>query len=237
WPAGRARKAVAAFLACAACGCVAACGASAAAAGGPAYEVRASAVRGLGRVLADGHGFTLYIYGPDRHGASVCTGLCAKQWPPLPLPRGVRHPIAGSGATAGLLGTTRRADGSLQITYNGWPLYLWQDDQEPGQQRARPMTWACGTCCQPPGPLTEPRCPVNKDRPPADPGWPTGRTRSTPKTVRWPADAKAYARYHPPWLTCSCRLALCSPLSLTAFPWLLIMVVKGPVPNVARGRS
>ena len=133
WPAGRARKAVAAFLACAACGCVAACSASAAPAGGPAYELRASAVRGLGRVLADGHGFTLYIYEPDRQGASVCTGLCAKQWPPLLLPRGVRRPIAGSGVKAALLGTTRRADGSLQITYNGWPLYLWQDDQEPGQ--------------------------------------------------------------------------------------------------------
>jgi Secreted repeat of unknown function len=52
---------------------------------------------------------------------------------PLVLPRGVRRPVAGPGVNAALLGTTRRAGGVLQVTYNRWPLYLWQGDVAPGQ--------------------------------------------------------------------------------------------------------
>lgn len=90
-------------------------------------------VRGLGRVLVDGEGLTLYLYGPDRDGRSTCTGVCARQWPPLVLPPGVRRAVAGRGVDAHLLGTTRRPDGRLQVTYARWPLYRWQGDDEPGQ--------------------------------------------------------------------------------------------------------
>jgi predicted lipoprotein with Yx(FWY)xxD motif len=92
------------------------------------YEVHAINLLGAGRVLADGAGYSLYVYLPDEQGRSKCTLACAAVWPPLVLPRGVRHPIAGSGVDAALLGTTRRANGSLQITYNGWPLYTYLDD-------------------------------------------------------------------------------------------------------------
>ena len=57
----------------------------------------------------------------------------ARDWPPLLLPAGVRHAAAGPGVKAALLGTVSRAGGARQVTYNGWPLYLWQGDQEPGQ--------------------------------------------------------------------------------------------------------
>jgi predicted lipoprotein with Yx(FWY)xxD motif len=117
----------------AACACLAGCGAGHPAAASPAYEVQSGFVRGLGQIVTDGRGFTLYIYVPDRQGRSVCTGVCASQWPPLVLPRGVRRPLAGPGVSRALLGTTRRADGSLQVTYNRWPLYLWQGDVAPGQ--------------------------------------------------------------------------------------------------------
>ena len=90
-------------------------------------------VRGLGTIVTDGHGLTLYAYMPDRQGPSVCTGVCAVQWPPLVLPRGVRRPVAGPGVNPALLGTTPRAGGVLQVTYNRWPLYLWQGDLAPGQ--------------------------------------------------------------------------------------------------------
>ena len=99
----------------------------------PAYEVAARAIPGLGEAVVDGKGFTLYIYVPDHQGASQCTGFCAQQWPPLILPRGVDKPKAGPGVRARLLGTVRRADGQLQETYNGWPLYLWWADGAPGQ--------------------------------------------------------------------------------------------------------
>jgi predicted lipoprotein with Yx(FWY)xxD motif len=118
--------------------CLAGCGAGRPAAVRPAavrptFEVRSGFVRGLGTIVTDGRGFTLYMYVPDHQGPSVCTGLCAKQWPPLVLPSGVRRPLAGPGVNPALLGTTRRAGGSLQVTYNRWPLYLWQGDFAPGQ--------------------------------------------------------------------------------------------------------
>ena len=116
-----------------ACVCLAGCGAGRPAAVSPAYEVRSGFVRGLGQIVTDGRGFTLYIYVPDHQGPSVCTEVCATQWPPLVLPRGVRRPLAGPGVNPALLGTTRRVGGALQVTYNRWPLYLWLGDSAPGQ--------------------------------------------------------------------------------------------------------
>jgi predicted lipoprotein with Yx(FWY)xxD motif len=113
--------------------CLAACGTSQAAATAPAWEVKASTLPGAGRVLADGPGFTLYVYIPDHRGRSQCSGVCARDWPPLVLLPGVRHATAGSGVQASLLGTVRRPGGALQVTYNRWPLYLWHGDHVPGQ--------------------------------------------------------------------------------------------------------
>jgi predicted lipoprotein with Yx(FWY)xxD motif len=103
------------------------------ASGAERYEVQTRTISGLGKIITDGQGFTLYIYTPDHRGASRCAGFCAQQWPPLLLPPGISRPQAGPGIDKGLLGTTRRRDGALQETYNGWPLYLWQGDTAPGQ--------------------------------------------------------------------------------------------------------
>ncbi len=121
-------------LACAVGVSVAACGAAHAAGGAahPVYELQATTLPGAGRVLSDGRGFTLYIYVPDHHGRPQCYRLCATDWPPLTLPAGVRHALAGRGVNAALLGTAQRG-GARQVTYNGWPLYLWQGDYQPGQ--------------------------------------------------------------------------------------------------------
>lgn len=100
----------------------------------PYYEVKTATVRGLGTVLVNGQGLTLYMFAPDdQRGRSTCYGTCATGWPPLRLPTGVTTPVAGGQAKASLLGTTTRKDGGLQVTYNGWPLYTWQGDSEPGQ--------------------------------------------------------------------------------------------------------
>src|SRR5437773_8068455 len=74
---------------------------------------------GLGRVLVDGRGRTLYLFEKDKHGKSACIGKCASFWPPL-IASG--KPLATAGAKTSLLGTTRRADGRLQVTYNHHPL-------------------------------------------------------------------------------------------------------------------
>jgi predicted lipoprotein with Yx(FWY)xxD motif len=83
-----------------------------------------------GRVLFDGRGFALYAFTRDPRGKSVCTGACAKAWPPYVVKT---RPKAASGVKARLLGTTRRADGRLQVTYAGHALYYYVGDRSKGQ--------------------------------------------------------------------------------------------------------
>ena len=90
-------------------------------------DVRQSA---LGRILVDAKGITLYDFPPDGRGQSTCYGACAALWPPL-LTTG--KPIAGPGVRQSLLGTTRRKDGKLEVTYNRHPLYYFVSDRRPGQ--------------------------------------------------------------------------------------------------------
>ena len=99
----------------------------------PVFEVMTGTVHGLGKVLVDGQGFTLYVFAPDKHsGRSTCYGRCASAWPPLVLPSGVSQAPAGSGVRSALLGTTTRRDGSVEVTYKKWPLYTWVVDTAPG---------------------------------------------------------------------------------------------------------
>jgi predicted lipoprotein with Yx(FWY)xxD motif len=84
----------------------------------------------LGRILVDGKGITLYDFVKDRGTTSACYGACAALWPPL-ISNG--KPLAGPGVRASLLGTTRRKDGKLEVTYNGHPLYYFVTDRKPGQ--------------------------------------------------------------------------------------------------------
>jgi predicted lipoprotein with Yx(FWY)xxD motif len=83
----------------------------------------------FGRVIADKRGEAVYLFDREAGRRSRCYGECAVAWPPL-LTKG--KPRAGKGADADLLGTTRRRNGKLQVTYNGHPLYYYKDD-EPGR--------------------------------------------------------------------------------------------------------
>ena len=87
---------------------------------------------GLGRIIVDARGRTLYLFEKDKHGRSACSGACATYWPPL-LTRG--KPVAMNGAKQSLLGATRRANGSRQVTYAGHPLYRYILDTKRGQTR------------------------------------------------------------------------------------------------------
>ena len=91
--------------------------------------VKAASVAKLGTVLVNGSGLTLYRFTSDKKGSSSCTGGCASVWPPL-----VVHgrPSAGTGIRASKLGTIRRSNGQMQVTYAGYPLYLYAADTKAG---------------------------------------------------------------------------------------------------------
>ena len=94
-----------------------------------ATQVRVASSR-LGRIVVDGKGHTLYLFEKDKNRRSACYGPCATYWPPL-LTHG--KPVARAGPKQSLLGTTRRANGSQQVTYAGHPLYRFALDRKPGQ--------------------------------------------------------------------------------------------------------
>lgn len=83
----------------------------------------------LGSFLVDSKSITLYLYTKDTPNTSNCYGSCATYWPPL-LTKGA--PVAGNGLTAAMIGTTKRTDGTTQVTYNGWPLYYYASDHAAG---------------------------------------------------------------------------------------------------------
>lgn len=92
---------------------------------GTGGEIATATARGLGRILADGEGRTVYLFEKDKDGRSSCSGACAALWPPVTT---TGRPNAGPGAQASKLGTTSRSDGRKQVTYGGHPLYYYGPD-------------------------------------------------------------------------------------------------------------
>ena len=85
----------------------------------------------LGQIIVDSQGNTLYYFLKDKQngGSSACSGACAQVWTPYTASG---SPKAQNGASASMLGTIKRDDGSTQVTYNGWPLYTYTGDSKPG---------------------------------------------------------------------------------------------------------
>jgi len=84
----------------------------------------------LGTFLVDAKGRTLYLWNADKGSMSTCTGACAQAWPPLTT---TGTPKASGAVKSSLLGTTKRSDGSREVTYAGHPLYTFAGDTQPGQ--------------------------------------------------------------------------------------------------------
>jgi predicted lipoprotein with Yx(FWY)xxD motif len=99
-------------------------------AGAGAVSIGTGSTASLGTVLTGANGMTLYAHAGDSSSASTCTGGCATAWPPLTVSSGAQA-IAGPGVT-GQLGTLMRSDGTTQVTYDGMPLYYWQNDAKAG---------------------------------------------------------------------------------------------------------
>jgi predicted lipoprotein with Yx(FWY)xxD motif len=121
--------------------CAAACGSSPSSAGSspsasPSASPAASGAKiavatsaKYGQILVDDKGLALYLFVADTGTASTCNGSCATIWPPV-LTSGA--PQAGAGVDASKLGTTTRADGKVEVTYGGHPVYYFLQDKKPG---------------------------------------------------------------------------------------------------------
>jgi predicted lipoprotein with Yx(FWY)xxD motif len=99
------------------------------AAGASGTAIKIEKTPSLGKVIANARGKTLYLFRADHGTTSACYGACATFWPPVLT---AAKPLAMTGVKASLLGTTKRKDGKLQVTYKGHPLYTFVKDTKAG---------------------------------------------------------------------------------------------------------
>lgn len=102
---------------------------TAAAAQAGAFTIALAQKDPLGKFLADVQGRTLYLFTKDTANTSNCYDKCAQSWPPI---LSNAAPALKEGLNSALVGTTQRKDGTAQLTYNGWPLYYYGKDLQPG---------------------------------------------------------------------------------------------------------
>ena len=112
--------------------------ATAMAAPGAKPTVKVVKTTGLGKLLGTSSGLTLYHYTDEKGGKIDCKGGCAKLWPPLLVSAGAK-PTAGAGLSAGKLGTVKRPDGRVQVTYNGLALYRYAPDAKSGDVKGQAL--------------------------------------------------------------------------------------------------
>ena len=93
--------------------------------------VRTGTVPGLGKILVNSRGLTLYMFVPDKRSKVTCVKTCATIWPPLKIAAGAKA-VASGGAKQSLLGSDANPAGGRVVTYNHWPLYLYLGDRKPG---------------------------------------------------------------------------------------------------------
>jgi len=109
--------------------------------------ISAKSVPGVGTVLVDGQGQTLYMLTSEKGGKITCTQAngCTQAWPETLLTNGATIAKAGSGVQSSLLGTVKDASGNLEVTYNHWPLYTFSGDSGPGVAKGQGLTSFGGT--------------------------------------------------------------------------------------------
>jgi predicted lipoprotein with Yx(FWY)xxD motif len=95
-------------------------------------EVSSTPIAGLGPVLVNAQGRTLYTFAPDNDAAVTCVSSCAAVWPPLSLASG-QTPVPAASVEQSLLGSDPNPSGGQVVTYEGWPLYTYVADTAPGQ--------------------------------------------------------------------------------------------------------
>jgi predicted lipoprotein with Yx(FWY)xxD motif len=131
-----AAAAAAALVACSSAGASSTASGSSSPAAAAASTVKTATIAGV-TVLTNSTGFTLYSFAPDTPTTSKCNGTCAQNWPP------VTGPVTAAGVT-GTFSTIKRADGSVQATFDGHPLYTFAGDTAPGQNKGNGLNAAGG---------------------------------------------------------------------------------------------
>ncbi len=113
---------------------------SSASASGGGAEVGTRPIAGIGTVLVNGTGLTLYHLTTDTSAKTTCTGSCAQAWPPLLATNGNPQSFPGALGTFGMI---NRPDGGAQVTFDGMPLYTYAGDSRPGQANGQGIagTW------------------------------------------------------------------------------------------------
>lgn len=101
-------------------------------------QVTTRSVSGLGRILVNSRGYTLYMFVPDKREKVTCVKGCAVAWPPLKSPNGAKL-VAANGVKASLLGTDPDPAGGRVVTYHGWPLYTYIADRRPGMAKGQAL--------------------------------------------------------------------------------------------------
>jgi predicted lipoprotein with Yx(FWY)xxD motif len=99
-----------------------------------------------GEYVSDYQGKAVYALDADTAGseASTCYTQCAQAWPPVTIPSG-QNPVASGSTDQSKFGTIQRTDGTYQVTYNGWPLYYYAADQNPGEYKGQKINDVWGT--------------------------------------------------------------------------------------------
>jgi predicted lipoprotein with Yx(FWY)xxD motif len=103
-----------------------------------AATVQTRTVKGLGTILVNSKGRTLYMFVPDKQKKVTCKASCAVIWPPLKVKLAQRL-TAGGAANKRLLGRDRNPGGGFVATYNRWPLYTYITDTKPGQAKGQAL--------------------------------------------------------------------------------------------------
>lgn len=109
-------------------------GGTTSAGGANAATLRTRSISGIGTVLTNASGRTLYHLTTENNGQIKCTGPCASTWPPLLVGTTVPPVLAG---VPGNVGTVIRPDGTEQVTFDGMPLYTYSGDSAPGQAKGQ----------------------------------------------------------------------------------------------------
>jgi predicted lipoprotein with Yx(FWY)xxD motif len=109
--------------------------------------ISAKSVPGVGAVLVNGQGQTLYMLTSEKGGKITCTQAngCTQAWPETVLTDGATTAKAGGGVQSSLLGTVKDAGGNLEVTYNHWPLYTFSGDSGPDAAKGQGLTSFGGT--------------------------------------------------------------------------------------------
>jgi predicted lipoprotein with Yx(FWY)xxD motif len=108
-----------------------------------AVALNTRSLPGLGVVLVNGQGRTLYVFAPDKHKRVTCVDGCATAWPPLKVTAGQKPATSGQVKAALVSSDTDPAGGSV-VTYAGWPLYTFVGDPSAGAAHGQALNSSGG---------------------------------------------------------------------------------------------